>query len=116
MKSKKHTILDRSAFIEISTKTAVGIDLAPFTSMTTRSAAKAKTVQGACYHDCPDRCRWEQALNDVAIHIRKRNLTNRTKKPLTKDKKHRADLQSESSSVSRMSANYDLNLRIDLGS
>jgi len=39
---------------------------------------------------------------------------NRTKKPLTKDKKHRADWGSESSAVSRISTNYDLNLNLAL--
>ena len=57
-----------------------------------------------------------RAIDEVAIHVRKRNLTHRTKKPPTKDKKHRADLQSESSSISRMPTNYDLNLRNDLSS
>jgi anaerobic selenocysteine-containing dehydrogenase len=58
MDTRKNKTLDRREFIEISTKGAAAISLASLLSGCADGKA-AKTVFGACYHDCPDRCSWK---------------------------------------------------------
>ncbi len=66
-KSKKNSI-DRREFFEISTKGAVGIGLLslPF-SQSGCTSDSTKTVRGACYHDCPDRCSWQVTVADNKV-------------------------------------------------
>jgi anaerobic selenocysteine-containing dehydrogenase len=68
MDSRKNIGIDRREFIEISAKGAVAIGL---TSLPTLSACSnsetTKTVFGACYHDCPDRCSWKITTVDNKI-------------------------------------------------
>lgn len=61
MKTKKNKGFDRRAFIEISVKSAAGIGLAslPILNHSCFTSKPEKTVYGACYHDCPDRCSWK---------------------------------------------------------
>ena len=67
--SKKNKGIDRRQFIEISTKTAIGIGLTSLPLITTSclSSSTAKIVQGACYHDCPDRCSWKVTTIDNKV-------------------------------------------------
>lgn len=67
--SKKNKGIDRRQFIEISTKTAIGIGLTSFPLITTSclSSSTSKIVQGACYHDCPDRCSWKVTTIDNKV-------------------------------------------------
>ena len=60
--------IDRREFIAISTKSAVGIGLAtlPF-SNTSCTTDTTKTIHGACYHDCPDRCSWHVTVVENKI-------------------------------------------------
>lgn len=59
MESKKNKGIDRREFIGISAKGAAGISLASLSVLSGCSDGEtAKTVFGACYHDCPDRCSW----------------------------------------------------------
>lgn len=60
MEKKKNNTIDRRTFIEVSALGAAGISFAPLTSLSscTTSEDVTKTVFGACYHDCPDRCSW----------------------------------------------------------
>ena len=59
MESNKNKGLDRREFIEISAKGAAGISLASLSVLSgCADSETAKTVFGACYHDCPDRCSW----------------------------------------------------------
>jgi anaerobic selenocysteine-containing dehydrogenase len=60
MESKKDKGIDRREFIEISAKGAAGISLASLSVLSgCADGESAKTVFGACYHDCPDRCSWK---------------------------------------------------------
>jgi anaerobic selenocysteine-containing dehydrogenase len=61
--------IDRREFIEISAKTAIGIGLTSLPALTTSCDASAatKTVHGACYHDCPDRCSWKVTTVDNKV-------------------------------------------------
>ena len=59
MDSKKNKTLDRRAFMELSALGAAGISLASMPVLSACSSKDtSKTVWGACYHDCPDRCSW----------------------------------------------------------
>jgi anaerobic selenocysteine-containing dehydrogenase len=59
MESKKDKGIDRREFIGISAKGAAGISLASLSVLSgCADSESAKTVFGACYHDCPDRCSW----------------------------------------------------------
>ncbi|GAA4280371.1 molybdopterin-containing oxidoreductase family protein [Gaetbulibacter aestuarii] len=59
MDSKKNKTLDRRAFMELSALGAAGISLASMPVLSACSSKdNSKTVWGACYHDCPDRCSW----------------------------------------------------------
>ncbi|MEP2025205.1 MAG: molybdopterin-dependent oxidoreductase [Reichenbachiella sp.] len=68
MESKKKGI-DRRDFLEISGKTAVGISLTtlPLWSSSCNEIVNSKTTQGACYHDCPDRCSWKVKTVDNKV-------------------------------------------------
>ena len=57
MSTNKNTI-DRREFIEISTKGAAALGLVSLPMLNSCAADVVKTVKGACYHDCPDRCSW----------------------------------------------------------
>jgi anaerobic selenocysteine-containing dehydrogenase len=61
MGSTKNKGIDRREFIELTGKTAVGISLSSLPLLTTSciDAKTTKTIYGACYHDCPDRCSWK---------------------------------------------------------
>lgn len=69
MNSKKNIDIDRRKFIEIGVKTAVGVGLASLPLIPTGcfNPATAKTVHGACYHDCPDRCSWHVTTVDNKV-------------------------------------------------
>ena len=69
MKSKKNKGIYRREFIEISAKTAIGIGLTSMPLLTTSCLASTTTkiVQGACYHDCPDRCSWKVTTIDNKV-------------------------------------------------
>lgn len=59
MNSKKDKGIDRREFIEISAKGVAGISLTSFSLLAAcKNIDPTKTVYGACYHDCPDRCSW----------------------------------------------------------
>jgi anaerobic selenocysteine-containing dehydrogenase len=60
MEPKKYKGIDRREFIGISAKGAAGISLTSLALLPGCSDSNtAKTVFGACYHDCPDRCSWK---------------------------------------------------------
>jgi anaerobic selenocysteine-containing dehydrogenase len=60
MDSRKNKTLDRREFIEISAKGAASISLASLPVLSgCADSNTTKTVFGACYHDCPDRCSWK---------------------------------------------------------
>jgi len=60
MDSRKNKDIDRREFIEISVKGAAVISLASLPALSgCANSEAAKTVFGACYHDCPDRCSWK---------------------------------------------------------
>jgi anaerobic selenocysteine-containing dehydrogenase len=69
MKSMKKKGVDRREFIEISSKTAIGIGLTTVPSLTTSClpSPTTKIVHGACYHDCPDRCSWIVTTTDNKV-------------------------------------------------
>ena len=68
MKTRKNNGIDRREFIEISAKGAAGLGLTSFALLSScDSAAKARTVFGACYHDCPDRCSWSFTTLDNKV-------------------------------------------------
>lgn len=69
MNSKINNGIDRREFIEIGVKTAVGVGLAslPLISASCSHTATTKTVHGACYHDCPDRCSWKVTSVDNKV-------------------------------------------------
>ena len=61
--SDKSKNISRRKFIEISLQGSAGIGLGqalsiPLVASYGCSPENAKTVHGACYHDCPDTCRW----------------------------------------------------------
>jgi anaerobic selenocysteine-containing dehydrogenase len=61
--------IDRRTFIELSVIGAVGTGLTT-TSMLLNSGCSndnVRTVHGACYHDCPDRCSWVIKAKDNQI-------------------------------------------------
>lgn len=53
--------INRRKFLELSVQGSIGISLAtvPAISLSSCSSDLSKTVHGACYHDCPDRCSWK---------------------------------------------------------
>ena len=54
--------INRREFVELSIKSAVGVSLVSSLPILTNSCSTTKhfkTVNGACYHDCPDRCSWK---------------------------------------------------------
>ncbi len=60
MDSEKKTGIARREFIEISAKSAAAISLASLPALSgCVNSENTKTVFGACYHDCPDRCSWK---------------------------------------------------------
>lgn len=61
MSSKSNKGINRREFIEITSKTAVGMGLAslPLVNTSCIDTNTTKTTHGACYHDCPDRCSWK---------------------------------------------------------
>lgn len=69
MKSKKPHGIDRREFMELSAKTALGIGLTSLPLITTSclTSPVSKTVYGACYHDCPDRCSWKVTSVDNKV-------------------------------------------------
>lgn len=65
MEIKKSNAIDRREFIEISAKSTVGIGLGSLAQIAAcKTDEKIRTVQGACYHDCPDRCSWRITTSD----------------------------------------------------
>jgi len=76
---KKNKGLDRRAFIELSTKTSIGIGLTslPLLTGSCIDSAAAKTVHGACYHDCPDRCSWKVTTVDNEVTAFQASETNK---------------------------------------
>jgi anaerobic selenocysteine-containing dehydrogenase len=72
MESKKNKGIDRREFIGISAKGAAGISLASLSVLSGCAESEtAKTVFGACYHDCPDRCSWTvSTLNNKVTDFR----------------------------------------------
>ena len=69
MNSQKKKGIDRREFIELSVKTAAGVGLTslPLTFASCLSGSNTKTVHGACYHDCPDRCSWKVTTVDNKV-------------------------------------------------
>jgi anaerobic selenocysteine-containing dehydrogenase len=69
MKPTHHKGIPRREFIELSAKTAAGIGLTslPLVSAGCLGPSPAKTVHGACYHDCPDRCSWKVTTADDKV-------------------------------------------------
>jgi anaerobic selenocysteine-containing dehydrogenase len=69
MKSKKPQGIVRREFMELSAKTALGIGLSSFPLITTSclTSPVSKTIYGACYHDCPDRCSWKVTTVDNKV-------------------------------------------------
>lgn len=60
MGPKKNKGIERREFIEMGAKGAVALNLATLPILSACEDRKTtKTVFGACYHDCPDRCSWE---------------------------------------------------------
>jgi anaerobic selenocysteine-containing dehydrogenase len=60
MDSKKNKGIARREFIGISAKSAAALSLAPLPALSgCTDKETTKTVFGACYHDCPDRCSWK---------------------------------------------------------
>jgi anaerobic selenocysteine-containing dehydrogenase len=53
--------INRRKFLELSVQGSIGISLAtvPAISFSSCRSTLSKTVHGACYHDCPDRCSWK---------------------------------------------------------
>jgi anaerobic selenocysteine-containing dehydrogenase len=53
--------IDRRKFIELSVQGTIGVGLStvPITTLNSCSGKYVKTIHGACYHDCPDRCSWK---------------------------------------------------------
>ncbi len=68
MDSKKNKGIDRREFIELSTKGVAAVSLfsLPIISSCGNSET-TKTVFGACYHDCPDRCSWKVKTIDNKV-------------------------------------------------
>jgi anaerobic selenocysteine-containing dehydrogenase len=58
---KKKNRIDRREFIGISVKGAavIGVSSLPVLAHGYSNSEISKTVNGACYHDCPDRCSWK---------------------------------------------------------
>ena len=69
MDSQKKKGINRREFIELGVKTAVGVGLTslPLISTSCLSVSNTKTVHGACYHDCPDRCSWKVTTVDNKV-------------------------------------------------
>lgn len=60
MAAEKNKGLARREFIGISAKSAAALSLAPLPALSgCADNPTTKTVFGACYHDCPDRCSWK---------------------------------------------------------
>ena len=77
MKTKINNTIDRREFIEISAKGAAGISLTSFALLSgCETAQVAKTVHGACYHDCPDRCSWSITSKDNKVIAFQASETN----------------------------------------
>jgi anaerobic selenocysteine-containing dehydrogenase len=77
MDIKKNNTIDRREFIEISSKGAAGISLTSFAFTSGCGTDKTpKTVHGACYHDCPDRCSWNITTVDNTVTSFKANANN----------------------------------------
>lgn len=77
MDIKKNNTIDRREFIEISSKGAAGISLTSFAFTSGCGTDKTpKTVHGACYHDCPDRCSWNITTVDNTVTSFKANVNN----------------------------------------
>jgi anaerobic selenocysteine-containing dehydrogenase len=77
MKTKKNNTIDRREFLEISAKGAAGISLTSFALLSgCETAQVTKTVHGACYHDCPDRCSWSITSTDNKVIAFKASETN----------------------------------------
>lgn len=59
MSSENRKKLNRREFLHGTAYTAAGLGLAGLPlGLTGCDPAGARTVHGACYHDCPDRCAW----------------------------------------------------------
>jgi anaerobic selenocysteine-containing dehydrogenase len=64
--------ISRRRFIDLGMQGYTSLQLAhlspaafiPFTSC---NSAKAKTIHGVCYHDCPDSCSWDVVVEDGKI-------------------------------------------------
>lgn len=69
MKPKSNKSIDRREFIELSTKASIGIGLTslPLSASSCIDNTAARTVHGACYHDCPDRCSWKVTTVDNKV-------------------------------------------------
>lgn len=72
MDTKKSNSIDRREFIELSAKGGIGLaSLALLSGCETDKTPK--TVHGACYHDCPDRCSWHVTTVDNKVTAFKAN-------------------------------------------
>ena len=58
--------LSRRDFIELTVLGTAGVGLATVPGLTGCGPAM-KTVYGACYHDCPDRCSWKVTVTDGKV-------------------------------------------------
>ncbi|MCO5724646.1 molybdopterin-containing oxidoreductase family protein [Robiginitalea marina] len=69
MKPTQPKGIPRREFLELSAKTAAGIGLTslPLVGSGCLGPSPAKTVHGACYHDCPDRCSWKVTAADGKV-------------------------------------------------
>jgi anaerobic selenocysteine-containing dehydrogenase len=63
--------IDRREFLEIGGKAGIGIGLStvPLLSHGCATQSPTKTVHGACYHDCPDRCSWQVTTRDNKVTV-----------------------------------------------
>ena len=58
--------LSRRNFIELTVLGTAGVSLAAMPGLT-GCGPSTKTVYGACYHDCPDRCSWKVTVSDGQV-------------------------------------------------
>jgi len=65
---KTHSTISRRKFLDLSIQGAAGLTLAaPLLGAQACTSAEARTVHGACYHDCPDTCSWTVTAVDGKV-------------------------------------------------
>lgn len=78
MRKQKPKDINRRTFIELSVQGAIGVGIStiPIMTMSSCTSSYAKTVHGACYHDCPDTCSWTVTAVENKITEFKASATN----------------------------------------